>query len=239
MSVIGPRPQLVRDMVFMTPEQRMRHTAKPGLSGLAQVNGRNAISWEDKLEWDQKYIKKVSLSRDIKIILQTVEKAFVKQEGITEEDMATAEDMGDYLLRTGKIEAEEYREKQTEAKMIINGKSNTENEEERVIAVKESAESKKYSVLMSLYKKEKPALLKKIETVCINETSISTINKDKQPHLYRPLFKKEAQIQQFWLEYQKFGYEFLANKYANCNKKALLKRRIKNNIIYKKIRGYK
>lgn len=53
MSVIGPRPQLVRDMVFMTPEQRMRHTAKPGLSGLAQVNGRNAISWEDKLEWDQ------------------------------------------------------------------------------------------------------------------------------------------------------------------------------------------
>ena len=49
MSVIGPRPQLVRDMVFMTPEQRMRHTAKPGLSGLAQVNGRNAISWEDKI----------------------------------------------------------------------------------------------------------------------------------------------------------------------------------------------
>lgn len=57
MSVIGPRPQLVRDMVFMTDEQRMRHTAKPGLSGLAQVNGRNAITWEDKLEWDQKYIK--------------------------------------------------------------------------------------------------------------------------------------------------------------------------------------
>lgn len=49
MSVIGPRPQLVRDMVFMTPEQRRRHTAKPGLSGLAQVNGRNAISWEDKI----------------------------------------------------------------------------------------------------------------------------------------------------------------------------------------------
>ena len=128
MSVVGPRPQLVRDMVFMTPEQRMRHTAKPGLSGLAQVNGRNAISWEDKLEWDQKYIKKVSLFGDIKIILQTVEKAFVKQEGITEEDMATAEDMGDYLLRTGKIEEEEYKEKQTEAKMIIN----SENEMVRV-----------------------------------------------------------------------------------------------------------
>ena len=60
MSVIGPRPQLVRDMVFMTPEQRRRHTAKPGLSGLAQVNGRNAISWEDKLNWDLKYIEKVA-----------------------------------------------------------------------------------------------------------------------------------------------------------------------------------
>ena len=129
MSVVGPRPQLVRDMVFMTPEQRMRHTAKPGLSGLAQVNGRNAISWEDKLEWDQKYIKKVSLLGDIKLILQTVEKAFVKQEGITEEDMATAEDMGDYLLRTGKIEEEEYKEKQTEAKMMING-------EDKMIRVK-------------------------------------------------------------------------------------------------------
>lgn len=84
MSVIGPRPQLVRDMVFMTPEQRRRHTAKPGLSGLAQVNGRNAISWEDKIEWDLKYIEKVSLVEDIKIIFKTVEKAFVKQEGITE-----------------------------------------------------------------------------------------------------------------------------------------------------------
>lgn len=107
MSVIGPRPQLVRDMVFMTDEQRMRHTAKPGLSGLAQVNGRNAITWEDKLEWDQKYIKKVGLIEDINIILETVKKAFIKQEGISQDDMATAEDFGDYLLRTGTLDAEE------------------------------------------------------------------------------------------------------------------------------------
>lgn len=79
MSVIGPRPQLVRDMVFMTDEQRMRHTAKPGLSGLAQVNGRNAISWEDKLEWDLKYIRNISLAEDIKIIFATVKKAFIKR----------------------------------------------------------------------------------------------------------------------------------------------------------------
>ena len=99
MSVIGPRPQLVKDLVFMTPEQRMRHTAKPGLSGLAQVNGRNDISWEDKLSWDLKYIENITFIGDIKIIFATVGKAFIKHEGITEGDMATAEDFGDYSVR--------------------------------------------------------------------------------------------------------------------------------------------
>lgn len=119
MSVIGPRPQLVRDMVFMTDEQRMRHTAKPGLSGLAQVNGRNAISWEDKIDWDLKYIEKVSLKEDFKIIFETVKKAFIKQEGITQDDMATAEDYGDYLLRTEKVDKNEYEQKQQMAKKIL------------------------------------------------------------------------------------------------------------------------
>ena len=119
MSIIGPRPQLVRDMVFMTKEQRMRHTAKPGLSGLAQVNGRNAISWEDKLEWDLKYIKKVSFVEDIKIIFMTIQKAFIKQEGITEEDMATATDFGDYLLATGKVSTSKYEKLQKEAREIL------------------------------------------------------------------------------------------------------------------------
>lgn len=119
MSVIGPRPQLVRDMVFMTDEQRMRHTAKPGLSGLAQVNGRNDITWEEKLNLDLKYIKKVSFLGDVKIIFQTVMKAFVKQEGITDGDMATAYDYGDWLLKKGKVTKEEYEKKQEEAKSLL------------------------------------------------------------------------------------------------------------------------
>lgn len=121
MSVVGPRPQLVRDMVFMTEEQRMRHTVKPGLSGLAQVNGRNAIGWEEKLKWDLRYIENISFLRDLKIILMTVLKAFIKREGITEENMATAEDFGDYLLRSHCISKEVYDEKQELAKRIIEG----------------------------------------------------------------------------------------------------------------------
>ncbi len=120
MSIIGPRPQLVRDMVFMSDEQRMRHTAKPGLSGLAQVNGRNAISWEDKINWDLKYIEHVSFVEDLRIVFATVKKAFIKQEGITQNDMATAEDYGDYLLRTSKVDRKIYDKKQVEAEAILN-----------------------------------------------------------------------------------------------------------------------
>ncbi|EPB8163305.1 sugar transferase [Clostridium perfringens] len=119
MSVIGPRPQLVRDMVFMTEEQRERHSVRPGLSGLAQVNGRNSISWEDKLNYDLQYIKKITFLGDIKIVFQTVQKAFIKHEGITKEDMATAEDFGDYLLRTRQVEKSQYDSLQSMAKEII------------------------------------------------------------------------------------------------------------------------
>lgn len=121
MTLIGPRPQLVRDMVFMSDEQRMRHTAKPGLSGLAQVSGRNAISWDKKLQYDLDYIKHVSFGRDLKILFKTVEKAFIKQEGITEEGSVTAADYGDYLLQTKQITREEYDKKQDEAKEILKG----------------------------------------------------------------------------------------------------------------------
>ncbi|MBR2956712.1 MAG: sugar transferase, partial [Clostridia bacterium] len=85
MSVVGPRPQLVRDMVFMTPEQRRRHSVMPGLTGLAQVNGRNNISWEKKFEYDLEYIDSgITLVQDIKIVLQTVGKVFARADVVRE-----------------------------------------------------------------------------------------------------------------------------------------------------------
>jgi lipopolysaccharide/colanic/teichoic acid biosynthesis glycosyltransferase/glycosyltransferase involved in cell wall biosynthesis len=168
MSVIGPRPQLVKDMVFMSDEQRKRHTAKPGLSGLAQVNGRNVISWEDKINWDLKYIKKIGLFEDMRLILNTVEKAFIKQEGINQDDMATAEDFGDYLLRTEKVSQEKYDMKQKQAKSILEGEKHMESVE----AVVEAARHQKYSVLMSLYKKEKPEYLRLALDSMLNQTVV-------------------------------------------------------------------
>lgn len=118
MSIIGPRPQLVRDMVFMTNEQRKRHTVRPGLSGLAQVNGRNVITWEDKLDWDLKYIKKITFYGDIKIIVETIGKVF-KRVDINREGTSSDMDFGDYLLNEGKISKEIYEIKKLEAKKIL------------------------------------------------------------------------------------------------------------------------
>ena len=118
MSIVGPRPQLVKDMVFMTDEQRLRHTVRPGLTGLAQVNGRNSIGWEARLEWDLKYIEKITFLGDIKIILKTVISVF-KRDGITEENSATSEDLGDYLLHKGNVSEEDYDKKQIEAKELL------------------------------------------------------------------------------------------------------------------------
>lgn len=118
MSIVGPRPQLVRDMVFMTDEQRKRHSVRPGLTGLAQANGRNAMTWEKKFEYDLQYIDRITLWGDIKILLQTV-KAVLVREGITEEGMATAADLGDYLLSEGRVTQDEYDAKQVEAKELL------------------------------------------------------------------------------------------------------------------------
>ena len=122
MSVIGPRPQLVRDMVFMTPEQRLRHTVRPGLSGLAQTRGRNALSWDGKLETDLEYIQYVTFLGDLKIIFDTVKQVFFRQKGLENSDVDEVEitdDFGDYLLKAGRVSMEEYVEKQAEAREML------------------------------------------------------------------------------------------------------------------------
>ena len=122
MSVIGPRPQLVRDMVFMTPEQRLRHTVRPGLSGLAQTRGRNAISWDGKLATDLEYIQHVTFLGDVKIILDTVKQVFFHQRGLEDSDVDEVEitdDFGDYLLKAGRVDKEEYERKQAEARGLL------------------------------------------------------------------------------------------------------------------------
>ncbi len=119
MAIIGPRPLLVRDMVFMSDDQRRRHSVRQGLSGLAQVNGRNAILWENKLALDLEYIENITFLGDVKIIIQTVFKV-LKHEDISEEGMETAEDFGDYLLRVGKVTREEYDLKQAESSQLLN-----------------------------------------------------------------------------------------------------------------------
>ncbi len=119
MSIVGPRPQLVRDMTFMTKEQRRRHDVTPGLTGLAQVNGRNNITWEQKFEYDLQYIDNgITFLGDVKIAFQTVAKVLRRSDTVRE---GTASDMdfGDWLVLEGKITKAEYDEKQNEAKILL------------------------------------------------------------------------------------------------------------------------
>lgn len=82
MAIVGPRPLLVEYLPYYTEEEKHRHDVRPGLTGLAQVNGRNAISWEEKFLEDLEYIKNMSVKNDIKIIFKTVGKVF-KRDGIS------------------------------------------------------------------------------------------------------------------------------------------------------------
>lgn len=93
MSVIGPRPLLVKYLPYYSEEERVRHCVRPGLSGLAQVNGRNAISWEEKFAYDVSYVNHITFLCDAKILMDTVKKVFVKSEGIV---LNALEDFDEY-----------------------------------------------------------------------------------------------------------------------------------------------
>lgn len=90
MSLIGPRPLLVQYLPLYNAEQKKRHDVRPGITGWAQVNGRNAISWQQKFEYDVWYVNHISLLLDIKILFLTVKKVFVR-EGISQDGQATME----------------------------------------------------------------------------------------------------------------------------------------------------
>ena len=91
MSIVGPRPLLVQYLPLYNEEQRHRHDVRPGLTGWAQVNGRNSITWEDKFRYDVWYVRNISFILDVKILFLTVKKVFCR-EGISAENSATMED---------------------------------------------------------------------------------------------------------------------------------------------------
>ncbi|MBO4220589.1 MAG: sugar transferase [Clostridia bacterium] len=92
MSFVGPRPLLTKYLPFYTEEERLRHSVRPGLTGYAQVHGRNAVSWEKRFELDLWYVKHISLLTDLKVILQTV-KMVVCREGVL---LNSLEDLDEY-----------------------------------------------------------------------------------------------------------------------------------------------
>ena len=91
MSVVGPRPLLVEYLPLYNEHQQRRHEVRPGLTGLAQVNGRNAITWEEKFDLDVEYVDNITFWGDLKLVFKTVSCAFIKQEGISAEGQATTE----------------------------------------------------------------------------------------------------------------------------------------------------
>lgn len=90
MSIVGPRPLLVEYLPYYTEQERHRHDVRPGLTGLAQVNGRNTITWEKRFEYDLQYVQNITFLGDLQIVLQTVGKV-LKRDGITAENSATNE----------------------------------------------------------------------------------------------------------------------------------------------------
>lgn len=91
MAIVGPRPLMVEYLPYYTEEEKIRHTVRPGITGLAQVRGRNSISWEEKFSFDIQYVNKMSLMFDLKIIMETVSKVIKKS------DIGQGEECPEYL----------------------------------------------------------------------------------------------------------------------------------------------
>ena len=96
MSIVGPRPLLVKYLPYYSEEQKHRHDVRPGLTGYAQANGRNLLSWEERFQLELYYVNNVSLLLDIKILFKTVAAVF-KREGISSETSVTMEDFAEYV----------------------------------------------------------------------------------------------------------------------------------------------
>ena len=119
MALVGPRPFLVRDCVFLTQEQRRRHDVRPGLTGLAQVNGRNNITWEKKFEYDLAYIDRgITFAGDLAILFETVGKVLKRSDTVREGTVSDM-DYGDWLMLEGKVDRALYDEKQKEARELL------------------------------------------------------------------------------------------------------------------------
>lgn len=101
MSLIGPRPLLVRYLPYYTQEERKRHNVRPGLTGLAQVNGRNALGWEERFAYDLEYVNHVSFGMDLKIIFMTVSKVLKRSGTLSGADQIVA-DFDEYRKKQGK-----------------------------------------------------------------------------------------------------------------------------------------
>lgn len=102
MSIVGPRPLLIEYLGYYTVEENKRHSVKPGITGWAQINGRNALSWEEKFKYDIEYVNKVSFLFDFKIIFHTIKKVIKK------------EDISDFKNENKEERFDEYRKEQRE-----------------------------------------------------------------------------------------------------------------------------
>jgi len=118
MSFIGPRPRMLEEVIFLNDDQLKRQQIRPGITGLAQINGRNNINFDKVVEFDKIYIEKMSFWLDVKIFFKTIKKVFDK-EGINKSGTVSNEFYGDYLLNNNYVSTMEYTQKIKMAHQIL------------------------------------------------------------------------------------------------------------------------